>query len=243
VEPVKFSAAWWSDQARAAGALTKAAIEALTGQTFDTIPQPGTDPLARTVLPWYVRVTNEAPGFKASPLVLTTVGNATYAITDENWDPSAPGFRAYPDNVVFRSPVGYVAPGTTTPYNPTLSTTAPDPVNLAELDPLVRPPGANDDVPTAEYYPVQDPGVLNPSGPAQSGDGGIVTQAGTGAGVGTQAPLNAGGFVPQLNANMPGSGSASGASSSSGSATSKVGSALLAILAGLAVLYLGTRED
>ena len=116
----KYSAQWWNDQAKAAGQLTKSAIENLTGMTFNTVSQ---DSNLGTVVPWYSRVRDLAPGFAASGLLLQAQGPAP-ATPSGTAATNPSGWADWPNNMVYVSPVGYVAPGTVTAYNPTLTATS-----------------------------------------------------------------------------------------------------------------------
>lgn len=119
----KYSAQWWNDQARASGSLTKSAIESLTGMSFNTVSQ---DSNLGTIVPWYKRVIDLAPGFASSGLLLNVQGAATP--TPSGTAATNPAEWAnWPTNYVFVSPVGYVAPGTSVAYNPTLTATAAAP--------------------------------------------------------------------------------------------------------------------
>lgn len=114
----QYSPAWWNEQAQAKGRLTKADIEALTGQTFDTQLD---DPSLGTITPWTYRVAAEAPGFAAAGLLLRQDSQLP-PTADPRTDIAA--WANYPE-ATFESPVGYVAPGATGPWEPELSDEGP----------------------------------------------------------------------------------------------------------------------
>jgi len=143
----QYSQQWWVDLAIASGnRLTKAVIEAATGMNFDSIPQPGSFGTG-AVLNWAFRVSNEAPGFKASTLLLSYSGQAT-PIPASAHDSGGPGFMAwinspagknYPDNNYFEVGVWKDASGVVVP-GPAPTTTAPAPnaPNPFDVPPDVR---------------------------------------------------------------------------------------------------------
>jgi hypothetical protein len=216
MEPDIFSPAWWNERAKEAGLLDKATIERLTGRTYDTVPTYPNEPPppqgSGEITPWYLRVVNEAPGFKSSGLLLTYVGTDAFRITDATWQPDSQAFRDAPSSARFVSPVGYVAPGSNDPtgYNPVLS-----PVFTPPPDPIVNsgliPPGAS--VPPPLLVTVPSDGIT-PTGLPVTGDNGLATQSTTSPGVGSWNPAT------QVTVGQAPSAGSSGSAGSAGSAGS-----------------------
>lgn len=147
----KFSAQWWNDEAQARGnKLFKSDIESLGGVMLATewsTSPPGAYDYGSVVNFWYSPTVIQAvPGFAAAKLQL---GQAS---PPPGYDPNVPSFSPnFPDWAYFMSPVGYVAPGATAPYQPSLSTVyvAPPPT----LPPPVTPPTDN----TTTQIPIPPP--------------------------------------------------------------------------------------
>jgi hypothetical protein len=117
----KFSAAWWNEQAIAAGGLDKSAVESLTGMAFPVEWAPdGSIPWDKA---WPKQALLRAPGLEGSGLHLqpaTMPGGypyrdaaAAFAANDPNWGGWA--------RLV--SQVGYEAPGANAAWTPVLSPT------------------------------------------------------------------------------------------------------------------------
>jgi hypothetical protein len=119
----RFSAQWWNDQAKASGGLTKGAVEALTGMAFQTKWNPD----GSIAFFWYNDVIDRAPGFAGAGLLLNPgAGQGSRDVMQFVGDPN------WGDWSYFTSPVGYVAPGATTAYTPTLSPTYNEPAPTSE---------------------------------------------------------------------------------------------------------------
>lgn len=245
MEPDIFSPAWWNQKAKEAGTLDKAAIERLTGRTYDTVPTYPNEPPppagSGQVTSWYLRVVNEAPGFKESGLLLTYVGSDSFRITDASWNPDSVGFRNAPDSARFVSPVGYVAPGSNDPtgYNPVLSPVFTPPPS-DDLNGSLIPPGAS--VPPPLLVTVPSDGIT-PTGLPVTGDNGLATQSTTSAGVGSWNPstqVNVG-QAPSGGSSSPASSGSSASSGSAGSLASR--SELVFALAALAVFVWWSSRD
>jgi hypothetical protein len=125
----QFSAEWWNEQASALGGLTRDEIIALSGVTVSTVWNPD----GTIAIFWYKDAENRVPGLRDAGLAL---GEAS---APAGFDVhTVIGSPDYPSWAYFVSQVGFVAPGATAPWQPTLAPTYTAPVASTGPTP---PPG------------------------------------------------------------------------------------------------------
>lgn len=180
----KFSALWWNELAQSTR-VDRREIERQTGLQFRNVLADPTDPTRGFLSNWQQDVKARAPGFSTSGLLITGTPEPYPDFSD------MAAQLTWPESLYYVSPVGFVAPGTSTPYAPTLSEVyvapsgagAPDPwentvpsqpeSNTAVLIPTDPTIAVLEDDAGPAPAPSAPPGVSSPTGGKATDTGGI----------------------------------------------------------------------